>query len=59
MICVSMAEYLDLCAHFEERANPTDFTWRNRRDAYHREWMKRAMRRGEWPWSKGPKGRLP
>lgn len=53
-IC-SLSEYYDIMALL----HPENPRWAALAQERHREFMKRTMKEGRWPWSRGPKGRLP
>ena len=55
LMIVSPSMYVDLMV----LDHPGDPYWLERQRVQRREWMVRTLRAGAWPWSRGPKGRLP
>lgn len=58
MLIVSQSQYYDMML-LEQPDSPEAPIWRARRRRLTLEWMKMAMRSRKWPWSAGPKGKLP
>ena len=55
VLCVSPGLYIDIMV----LEHPGDPYWLEKQREYHVHWMKMMMRAHAWPFSAGPRGRLP